>query len=109
LLQRVAGLNALLVLAAVAITAVVLAPRKVSALAVDEEIVVLVAAVGLVVLANVYLLRRLVGAVQALTALARHVDLTSRGQRIPAGEPTSEAGELAVTFNQMLDRLQTER
>lgn len=109
LLQRVAGLNVLLVLAAVVITVVVLAPRKISSFAVDEEIVVLVAAVGLVVLANVYLLRRVVGPVQALTALARRVDLTSPGQRIPAARPTSEAGELAVTFNEMLQRLQTER
>ncbi|MGI8506581.1 MAG: HAMP domain-containing sensor histidine kinase [Solirubrobacteraceae bacterium] len=109
LLQRVAGLNALLALAAVTITAVVLAPRKVSSFAVDEEVVVLVAAVGLVVLVNVYLLRRVVGPVQALTALARRVDLTSPGQRIAAAEPTSEAGELAVTFNEMLERLQTER
>ncbi len=109
LLQRVAGLNVLLVLASVVITVVVLAPRKISSFAVDEEIVVLVAAVGLVVLANVYLLRRVVGPVQALTALARRVDLTSPGQRIPAAQPTSEAGELAVTFNEMLQRLQTER
>lgn len=98
LLRRVAGLNVLLVLAAVVITVVVLAPRKISSFAVDEEIVVLVAAVGLVVLANVYLLRRVVGPVQALTALARRVDLTSPGQRISAAQPTSEAGELAVTF-----------
>ncbi|MEO9117894.1 MAG: HAMP domain-containing sensor histidine kinase [Solirubrobacteraceae bacterium] len=102
-------MNVLLVLASVVITVVVLAPRKISSFAVDEEIVVLVAAVGLVVLANVYLLRRVVGPVQALTALARRVDLTSPGQRISAAQPTSEAGELAVTFNEMLQRLQTER
>ncbi len=109
LLQRVAGLNVLLVLAAVAITVIVLAPRKISSFAIDEEAVVLVAAVGLVVLVNVYLLRRVVGPLQALTALARRVDLTSPGQRIPAAEPRSEAGELALTFNEMLARLEAER
>ncbi len=109
LLHRVAGLNALLVLAAVVVTVIVLAPRKLSSFAVDEEVLVIAAAVAVVVLANVYLLRRLVGPVQALTALARRVDLTSPTQRMPFTEPTSEAGELALTFNEMLARLETER
>jgi two-component system sensor histidine kinase UhpB len=107
--QRVAGLNVLLVLFAVGVTVAVLAPRKLSALAIDEEVTVLIAAVALVGLANVYLVRRLVGPVQALTALARRVDLARPGQRIPDAEPTSEAGELSVTFNEMLARLEAER
>jgi two-component system sensor histidine kinase UhpB len=109
LLHRVAGVNVLLMLAAVAVTVAVLAPRKLSSFAVDEEVLVLIGAVTLVVLANVYLLRRLVGPVQALTALTRRVDLTSPGERMPSAAPTSEAGELALTFNEMLDRLQAER
>jgi two-component system sensor histidine kinase UhpB len=51
----------------------------------------------------------LVGPVQALTALARRVDLSSPGQRIPAAQPNSEVGELALTFNEMLSRLEDER
>src|SRR5205085_5951118 len=47
--------------------------------------------------------------VQALTAFARRVDYSTLGQRIPDAEPTSEAGELALTFNEMLERLQAER
>ena len=46
---------------------------------------------------------------QALTALARRVDLADPGERMPGAEPTSEAGELALTFNEMLDRLEAER
>jgi two-component system, NarL family, sensor histidine kinase UhpB len=57
----------------------------------------------------VYLLRRVVGPVQALTAFARQVDFTTLGQRMPGAEPTSEAGELALTFNEMLSRLESER
>lgn len=109
LLHRVATINALLVIAAVAVTIFVLAPRKVSALTLDEELVVVLVAVVLVVLANVYLLGRVVGPVQALTAFARQVDYSTLGQRMPGAEPTSEAGELALTFNQMLERLQAER
>ncbi|MGI8505599.1 MAG: HAMP domain-containing sensor histidine kinase [Solirubrobacteraceae bacterium] len=108
LLHRVAGTNALLLIAAVAVTIVVLAPRKLSSFAADEG-VVLVAALSLVVLLNVYLLRRVVGPLQALTALARRVDLAKPGARMPGAEPTSEAGELALTFNEMLERLEAER
>jgi two-component system sensor histidine kinase UhpB len=109
LLYRAAGINAVLVVAAVAVTIAVLAPGKVSSIALDEEILVLALAVVLVALANVYLLRRVVGPVQALTALARQVDFSNLGQRMPGAAQDSEAGELALTFNQMLSRLESER
>ena len=109
LLYRVAAINALLLATAVTLTIALLAPGKVSALALDEELVVVLGAVALVVLTNVYLLRRVVAPLQALTAFARQVDYSTLGQRIPQAEPTSEAGELALTFNQMLERLETER
>jgi two-component system, NarL family, sensor histidine kinase UhpB len=109
LLYRVAAINALLLAAAVTLTIALLAPGKVSALALNEELVVVLGAVALVVLANVYLLRRVVGPIQALTTFARHVDYSTLGERIPDAEPTSEAGELALTFNQMLERLEAER
>jgi two-component system sensor histidine kinase UhpB len=109
LLYRVAAINAFLLAAAVTLTIALLAPDKVSALALDEELAVVLVAVALVVLVNVYLLRRVVGPVQALTEFARQVDYSTLGQRIPDAEPTSEAGELALTFNQMLERLQAER
>jgi two-component system sensor histidine kinase UhpB len=69
----------------------------------------LLGAAAVVVTANVLVLRRLVGPVQALTALARRIDLTTPGERMPAAEPTSEAGELAATFNDMLARLEAQR
>jgi two-component system sensor histidine kinase UhpB len=50
-----------------------------------------------------------VAPLQALNALARRVNLSNPGQRIPGAEPTSEAGELALTFNEMLERLEQER
>ncbi len=109
LLHRVAAINALLVVAAVVVTILVLAPAKVSSFALDEEIAVVLGALGLVVAVNVYLLRRVVGPVQELTTVARRVDLTNLTQRLPAAEPTSEAGELAITFNEMLARLDGER
>jgi two-component system sensor histidine kinase UhpB len=63
----------------------------------------------LVVALNVYLVRRVVRPLAALTALARRVDLTAPGQRMPPASPTSEAGVLTITFNEMLSRLEAER
>ncbi|MGB0098530.1 MAG: HAMP domain-containing protein [Solirubrobacteraceae bacterium] len=109
LFQRVAGLNALLLIAAVAVTVLVLAPHRISSFAVNEEVVVLLVALALVAFVNLYLLRRVVRPLQALTALARRVDLVNPGERMPSADRTSEAGELALTFNEMLDRLEAER
>ena len=71
LLQRVAAINGLLLLVAVGLTIVVLVPGHESSYRIDEEGVVLAAALLLVVLLNLYLLRRVVAPVQRLTALAR--------------------------------------
>jgi two-component system sensor histidine kinase UhpB len=109
LLYRVAGVNALLLFIAVVVTIAVLAPKRVSSLHTDEEAIVLGVALVLVVALNVYLVRRVVRPLAALTALARRVDLTEPGQRMPAATPTSEAGELTITFNEMLSRLEAER
>ena len=108
LVYRVAGVNALVLVAAVAVTLVVLAPRKFSSFAADEA-VVLTAALLLVALVNLIVLRRIVRPLETLTSLARRVDLTRPGARMPGASASSEAGELALTFNEMLARLEIER
>jgi two-component system, NarL family, sensor histidine kinase UhpB len=108
LVYRVAGVNALVLVSAVAVTLVVLAPRKFSSFAADEA-VVLTAALVLVALVNLVVLRRIVRPLETLTSLARRVDLTRPGARMPGATAASEAGELALTFNEMLTRLETER
>jgi two-component system sensor histidine kinase UhpB len=97
------------VLAAVAITIVVLVPGHESTYRIEEEGIVIVVSVALVVVLNVLLLRRIVRPLQRLTALAREVDLTDPTPEVVAAEPNSEAGELALTLNEMLTRLRTER
>jgi two-component system sensor histidine kinase UhpB len=109
LLHRVAAINALLLLVAVGLTIVILVPGHESSYRINEEGVLLVAAVALVVLLNVVLLRRVVGPVLRLTALARDVDLADPVPPVADAAPNSEAGELAHTFNAMLLRLQAER
>jgi two-component system, NarL family, sensor histidine kinase UhpB len=109
LLHRVAGINALLVLIAVGVTIVVLVPGHESSYRIDEEGVALIAAVIFVVLLNLFLLRRVVRPLQRLTAVARTVDLSDPVPPLLDVQPDSEAGELAMTFNEMFRRLQAER
>jgi two-component system sensor histidine kinase UhpB len=109
LFHRVAGLNAVLLLLAVGLTILILVPGHESTYKIDEEGIVLVLAVILVVLLNLVLLRRVVRPVQELTAVARTVDLADPTPPIAHAEANSEAGELALTFNDMLERLRTER
>jgi two-component system sensor histidine kinase UhpB len=108
LFRRVAATNAVVVIGACAVTIAVLSPRKLHSFAVSEAIV-LAAALAAVVVINLVLLRRALGPLEALTALARRVDLTRPGQRVPVGQYRSEASELATTFNEMLARLESER
>ncbi len=103
-----AGVNAVLLVAAVVVALLVLEPRKFSSVAVDEA-VILAAALALVALVNLLIVRRVVRPLVALTALARRVDLLRPGERVPDAAPTSEAGELSLTFNEMLTRLEAER
>jgi two-component system sensor histidine kinase UhpB len=67
-------------------------------------------AVGLVVMlaANLLLLRHTLRPVDRLVARMRKIDLLQPGQRIPA-QGGVEVAELTRTFNEMLDRLETER
>lgn len=109
LFARVASINALLLIAAVVVSVVVLAPHKISSFSLDAEVAVLVTSLAFMTGVNLYLLRRVTRPLQALTVLARRVDLAGESGRMPAAEPKSEAGELALTFNEMLDRLQAER
>lgn len=109
LFHRVAAINVLLLLVAVAATIVVLVPGHEASYRVDEEGVAVLVAVALVIVLNLLLVRRVVRPVQRLTALARTVDLTDPTPPVPDAEPSSEAGELALTFNDMLERLSTER
>jgi len=96
--QRLVFTNALLLLAACVVTALVLAPGKFFSFAVDEAIIIVVA-LAMVTLINAAVVHRFLAPLQALTRLAGRVDLSVPGQRIDDARPTSEAGELAVTFN----------
>jgi two-component system, NarL family, sensor histidine kinase UhpB len=108
LFRRVAALNAAVVVGACVVTILVLTPGKIHSFAAREALV-LAGALALVVVINLVLLRRALRPLEALTSLARRVDLTRPGQRVPVDHYKSEVSELATTFNEMLARLENER
>ncbi len=106
LFQRIVLANFVLLGAACLAIFIVLSPRRVSEVATDG---VLVVSLVVVTLINVLMVRRVVAPLEELTELARRVDLENPGERIPGASAGSEAGELAMTFNEMLDRLERDR
>ena len=70
LFQRVAATNAIVLVSACVVTILVVSPHKLSSFAADEA-VVLLAALIVVVAINLYLLRRALAPLEALTAVAR--------------------------------------
>ena len=106
LFQRIVLANLVLLGAACLAIFIVLSPKRVSEVATDG---VLVASLAIVTLINVLLVRRAVAPLQHLTEIARRVDLENPGVRIPGASKGSEAGELATTLNEMLDRLERDR
>ncbi len=61
------------------------------------------------VVVNLVLIRRAVTPLVRLTDLMRDVDPLQPGERMPPPRAESEVTVLAETFNEMLDRLETER
>ncbi len=64
---------------------------------------------AIMVAANVVLIRRATTPLVRLTSLMREVDPLSPGQRLPGPRAQSELTVLTDAFNDMLDRLETER
>ncbi len=108
LVWRVAATNAVVLVAACLLTILVLSPHKIGSFAADEAILLACALVAVAAI-NVLLLHRAFAPLRALIALTRRIDLTRPGQRVPVPRRDSEAGELAISFNEMLVRLEAER
>lgn len=106
LLWRVFAINAILLVAATLLLA--LTPVTIHASVAFVEVVDLVVALGVMLAANLLLLKRALRPVDRLVERMRTVDLLRPGERFVAdGGP--EVSTLAQAFNQMLERLEAER
>ena len=106
LFWRVFAVNAALL--ALATLLLLFSPVTVSRPVRFTEALVLVAGFALALAANVVLLRRAFFPLDRLARRMETVDLLQPGQRLPAGVG-DEVGRVVQAFNEMLDRLETER
>lgn len=93
----------------IVLVAVVLALSPTSVPANGGQAIELVAAIAVIVLLNLFLIRRTTAPVARLTELMARVDPLQPGQRAPSDGGSAEVTRLGSVFNAMLDRLETER
>ena len=106
LLWRVFAINAALLAGATLLLA--LTPVTIHAPIALVEAIDLGVALVVMLTANLLLLRQTLGPIGRLVERMRTVDLLRPGQRFPA-QGSMEVAELSRSFNEMLDRLETER
>lgn len=75
----------------------------------NGRIPALVGGLSIMLAVNLVLMRRATEPLSRLISLMRHVDPLAPGQRISVGGAPSEVTELSDAFNEMLDRVETER
>ena len=75
----------------------------------NGRVLVLAGGVAVMLLINLVLMHRAVAPLERLTALMRRVDPLAPGERLPQEGSTAEVTALAAAFNEMLDRLESER
>ncbi len=75
----------------------------------NGRVPILVSGLVVMLITNLVLMRWAFAPLQRLFSLMRRVDPLAPGRRLSVGGPESEVTELARAFNEMLDRLETER
>ncbi|MDQ3648659.1 MAG: histidine kinase [Actinomycetota bacterium] len=109
LLWRVLATNAAVLMAMAVATVLVQSPGTISPPVVVREFPILTGALLVMLAVNLVLIRRSIAPLGRLMELMRRVDPLKPGQRVVLKGRSSEATELAESFNEMLERLETER
>ncbi len=104
---RVFAINAAALTAAM--VALVVSPLTVSFPVAMTELVVLTAGLLALLVGNLVLLRRIFAPLERLSRSMREVDPLRPGSRAPAVDEDAEIAELTEAFNEMVDRLESER
>jgi two-component system sensor histidine kinase UhpB len=84
-------------------------PIEISYPVTEKQSIILVTGFAVSLVVNLVLLRRVVGPLRGLTATMRSVNPTEPGRRLAIRGGDSEVRALASAFNEMLERLETER
>jgi two-component system sensor histidine kinase UhpB len=92
-----------------AVAVLVLAPITVSVPTALWELAVILAGFGAMLLAYRVMLHRALAPLERLTSLMRRIDPLAPGQRLDVAGADEEVAALAEAFNDMLDRLESER
>lgn len=109
LFWRVFAVNAVVLALACAMAVVVFSPGTFSSPVAIKELGIFVAALGLMLAADLLLTRRIAAPLEELVTFMRRVDPLRPGVRVRVHGGPSEAGELAEAFNEVLNRLEDER
>ncbi len=107
LLWRILATNAVVVTASVAVIG--FSPASIPAPVNLRSALVIVAGIIIVLVANLFLLRRALTPLLRLTELMGRADPLLPGERLPEHGGDAEVIELTRAFNAMLERLETER
>ena len=107
LFWRVFGLNALVLVVAGLVLAV--SPLTVSWPITLAQATTLVAGIAVMLLINLALMRRTFAPLSRLASTMREIDPLKPGQRVRLRIHDRELSDLVASFNDMLDRLETER
>lgn len=95
--------------AAIVLVMALVALGPTSVPATRSQAIELIAAILVIVLVNLVLIRRATAPVARLTELMARIDPLEPGQRAPTDGGSAEVSRLGSVFNEMLDRLETER
>jgi len=85
-----------------------LSPIEIDAPITPVQALIIVSGLGITLIANALLLRRVVAPLERLAQRMESVDLLRPGQRLPVNR-SDEIGRVLGAFNRMLDRLERER
>jgi two-component system, NarL family, sensor histidine kinase UhpB len=107
LLWRVFAINAAVLSAAM--LALVVSPLTVSFPIALTELAVLAAGLAALLVVNLVLLRRVFAPLERLSRFMREVDPLQPGSRVPRADGDPEIAELTGAFNEMVERLESER
>src|SRR3954447_16434882 len=107
LLWRLSGIDGAALFAAAVVLA--LGPVTISSPVQTGELVVIVAGFATTMVVSLVLLRRTLQPLETLKDTMRRIDPLSPGRRVDVAGADADVAELALAFNEMLDRLELER